>query len=94
MLSEAKSPPRSPPKRQILPLTTTDLIRSQVMYDQERNTKIEQAKNANFGTALAIETTTTSDFSSSVSPNKEALKLTIISVEKDAQSCVTVKVGT
>ena len=94
MLPKAKSPPRFPPNKQILPLTTTDLIRSQVMYDQERNAEIEQAKNANCDIALAVKTTTTSNVNSSVSPNKEALKLTIISIEKDAQSCVTVKTGT
>ena len=49
---------------------------------------------APINSALAIDTITTSHFSSSISPNKEAPKSTIVSIEKHAQSCVIAKLGT
>ena len=88
---KVRSPLESPPKRQILPQATTDLIRSQVISDQERNAKQEQAKSAKCNTNLAIETMTKFNVSSRVKPNKEAPKLTVVSIEKHAQSCVIAK---
>ena len=91
---KAISPPKSPPKRQILPQTTTDLIRSQVLCDQERNAKQESAKKDKGNTLLEIETTRDSNVSSSVKSNKEAPKSTVVSIGKRAQPCVIEKPGT
>ena len=44
--ASSKSPPRSPQKRQILPSSTTNLLKSQVIELQADNAKLEQARGA------------------------------------------------
>lgn len=88
-----KSPPRLPPKRQILPQTTMNLIRSQVMEFQEINIEMDLAKSPNHPTTLAIDATTKFDANLVVNPKKEALDLTTLSLEKDARICLIEKSG-
>ena len=51
----SKSPPKSPQKRQILPQSTTNLLKSQVRELQADNAKLEQARGESLQLPIAVE---------------------------------------
>ena len=53
--ASSRSPPKSPQKRQILPQSTTNLLKSQVMDLQIDNAKLDQIKDTSMQSTVIIE---------------------------------------
>ena len=88
-MPKARSPSQSPPKQQILPQTTTDLLKSHVLELQERNVELDQAMSKQRPQSLVIETMIYSDANSMVNPSENCLQLQNVSIEKKIESFVT-----
>lgn len=91
MQPKAKSPPWTPPKRQMLPQKTTDLIRFQLLEFQQKNARMDHCESGNLHDHSTLDTTITSNVSSANDPKREDPMLTTVSVKKDTQSCVIAK---